>query len=201
MILDACQQLLNRNIAQSTAAKHHIVELEGKRLAIEIEGLSVRLVLLVERGSIVLSVDEDSPASVTLKAAPLDLLSLAGPEALGRLKATRAELNGEIHVAEEFAELLRLAAPDLEEELSHWIGDIAAHEIGRAARGFARWSLGAGHAVETDVAEYLQEESGALPAPMQARRFYSDVDRLRDDVERAAQRVDRLVGAVAVEQP
>ena len=114
---------------------------------------------------------------------------------------TRAELNGEIHVAEEFGELLRLARPDLEEELSHWIGDIAAHEIGRAARGIARWSLRAGHAVETDVAEYLQEESRALPAPIQARRFYSDVDRLRDDVDRAAQRVDRLVGAIAVDQP
>jgi ubiquinone biosynthesis protein UbiJ len=43
-----------------------------------------------------------------------------------------------------------------------------------------------------NTAEYLQEESRALPAALEAQAFYDDVDRLRDGVERAAARLARL---------
>jgi ubiquinone biosynthesis protein UbiJ len=43
-----------------------------------------------------------------------------------------------------------------------------------------------------NAAEYLQEESRAVPAALEAEAFYSDVERLRDDVERAEARLVRL---------
>ena len=46
--------------------------------------------------------------------------------------------------------------------------------------------------VRMNTAEYLQEESRALPAPLEAQGFYSDVERLRDDVERLAARLALL---------
>ena len=47
-------------------------------------------------------------------------------------------------------------------------------------------------ALRMNTAEFLQEESRVLPAPLEAQAFYSDVERLRDDVERAAARLARL---------
>ena len=43
-----------------------------------------------------------------------------------------------------------------------------------------------------NTAEFLQEESRAMPAALEADAFYSDVERLRDDVERTAARLARL---------
>jgi ubiquinone biosynthesis accessory factor UbiJ len=41
-------------------------------------------------------------------------------------------------------------------------------------------------------AEYRQVESRSVPAQLEAQAFYSDVERLRDDVERLAARLARL---------
>jgi ubiquinone biosynthesis protein UbiJ len=59
-------------------------------------------------------------------------------------------------------------------------------------RGMGSWLVRAGDALRMNTAEYLQEESRAMPAPLEAHAFYDDVERLRDDVERAAARLARL---------
>ena len=115
-----------------------------------------------------------------------------GTDGVGGVKRTRAELRGDLHTAEQFALLLRLARPDLEGELARWIGDVPAHAVGEAARGVRTWLGQAVAALRMNTAEYLQEESRALPAALEAQAFYGDVERLRDDVERAAARVERL---------
>jgi ubiquinone biosynthesis protein UbiJ len=89
---------------------------------------------------------------------------------------------------------LKLARPDLEDELSKWVGDLPAHALGVAARGAGTWLKRAAAALRMNAAEYLQEESRAMPAPLEAEAFFADVEKLRDDVERAAARLDRLTG-------
>jgi len=88
--------------------------------------------------------------------------------------------------------LMKLARPDLEGEVARWIGDIPAHALGEAVRGAGAWAKRAAEALYLNTAEYLQEESRALPGALEAQAFYSDVERLRDDVERAAARLARL---------
>jgi len=101
-------------------------------------------------------------------------------------------LSGDLDVAERYARMLKLARPDLEEEVARWVGDVPAHALGLVARGVGAWLARAGGALRMNTAEFLQEESRALPAPLEAQGFYSDVERLRDDVERLAARLARL---------
>jgi ubiquinone biosynthesis protein UbiJ len=193
LILDTCQRLLNRHVAESTAAMRRIAALEGRSFAIEVGGLDLRIVMQVREGQVVLRADRDAPAEATIEGTPLDLLGLVGSDSLRRLRSTRAALRGDVQVAEAFAEMLRCARPELEGELAGWVGDIAAHRAGEFARSLLAWGARAGQALEMDVAEYLQEESAALPGAARVRSFYVDVERLRDDVERSAQRLERLV--------
>jgi ubiquinone biosynthesis protein UbiJ len=72
------------------------------------------------------------------------------------------------------------------------MGDLPAHALGRAAQAAAAWLKRAAGALRMNTAEYLQEESRVLPAPLEAQAYYDDVERLRDDVERAAVRLARL---------
>ena len=182
---------LNRCVGESTAARELLARLDGTSFAVHVEGLGVTGVLHAEGERLRLDSDATA-ATATLRAAPLDLLRLLRADGISGVKRTQADLSGDLEVAERYARLLKLARPDLEEEAAKWLGDVPAHALGSAVRGFGAWLGRAGAALRMNTAEYLQEESRAMPAPLEAQAFYADVERLRDDVERAAARLALL---------
>jgi len=190
------ERTLNREIAESTPARDLVADLDGESFAIDVRGLGVSCVLRATDGR--LSVEARwqaaSPpaASATLSASPIDLLRLARSADLSTLRGTGAEIAGSPEIAERFAKLLKLARPDLEEHVARWLGDVPAHALGDAVRAAGTWLERAAGALRANTAEFLQEESRALPAALEAQAFYADVERLRDDVERAAARLARL---------
>jgi ubiquinone biosynthesis protein UbiJ len=189
--LNLIEAELNRCVGESTAARELLARLRGTSFAVHVEGLGVTAVLHADGERLTLDSDA-SAATATLRATPLDLLRLLRADGVSGVKRTRADLKGDLEVAERYARMLKLARPDLEEEIAKWIGDVPAHVLGEAVRGVGAWLERAGAALRMNTAEYLQEESRAVPAPLEAQAFYSDVDRLRDDVERAAARLARL---------
>jgi ubiquinone biosynthesis protein UbiJ len=191
-LLATVERLLNRHIAESTAATRRLAALEGRSFAVTVVGPDIRIVLGVRDGHVDVRASADEPADATLCGTPLALLGLLEKTSLSRLSTHRVELAGNIHVAEEFAEMLRYARPDLEGELAGWIGDVAAHEVGARLRSFSAWATRTHRSLEADLADYVQHERAILPAALEARAFYSDVERLRDDVERAEQRLEKL---------
>jgi len=207
------ERALNQEIAESTAATDLLAELDGESFAIDVRGLGVRCVLRAagERVAVepsltpparradaaagaaaAASAAPASTASATLSASPFDLLRLARASDVATLRGTGAQITGSPEVAERFARLLRLARPDLEEHAARWIGDVPAHALGEFARGAGAWLERAAQALRANTAEFLQEESRALPAALEAQAFYADVEKLRDDVERAAARLARV---------
>lgn len=194
-LLTRCERLINRLIAESTAAQRTARGLEGRSMAVEIVGLELTIHATVADAALRLSADAGKPADVRLRAMPLELARLARADA-DELKTSRVALDGDVHVAEAFAELARFAQPDIEDELSRWVGDIAAHELTEGGRALSAFAARAGRALELDTAEYLQEEHRLLPGPLEVGAFCADVDRLRDDVERAEARLERLTAVI-----
>jgi ubiquinone biosynthesis protein UbiJ len=191
-LLATVERLLNRHIAESTAATRRLATLEGRSFAVTVVGPDIRFVLGVAEGRVSVRASADEPADATLRGTPFALLGLLEKTSLSRLRTQSVELAGDIHVAEEFAQMLRYARPDLEGELAGWIGDIAAHEVGAAVRHFRAWAARSRRALATDLADYVQHERAILPAAVEARAFYADVERLRDDVERAERRLEQI---------
>lgn len=190
-LLAFAERELNRRIAESTAATVLLERLNGTSFAVQVEGLGITVALHADGEQ--LRVDSAATnATVRLRAAPFDLVKLFAAEGVAGVKRTRASFDGDLQVAERYAELLRLARPDLEDEAARWIGSIPAHALGEAVRGLGGWLARAAGALRQNTAEFLQEESRALPAPLEVQAFYADVERLRDDVERAAVRLARL---------
>jgi len=190
-LLAFAERELNRLVGESTAAADLLERLQGSSFAVHVEGLGVTAVLHADGER--LRIDADAvAATATLRATPIDLLRLMSAEGVTDVKRTRATLSGDLEIAERFSQLLKLARPDLEGEVARWIGDVPAHALGEAVRGAGAWFKRAAEALRLNSAEYLQEESRALPGALEAQAFYSDVERLRDDVERAAARLARL---------
>jgi ubiquinone biosynthesis protein UbiJ len=189
--LNLIESELNRCIGESTAARELLARLNGTSFAVHVEGVGLTAVLRAEGERLRLESDATG-ATATLRATPFDLLRLLRAEGVSGVKRTRADISGDLEVAERYARMLKLARPDLEGEVAKWLGDVPAHALGEALRGMGAWLARAGAALRMNTAEYLQEESRAVPAPLEAQAFYADVERLRDDVERAAARLARL---------
>lgn len=184
--------MLNEQIAASRAASERLAELEGKRFAVVIRGSDLRFVVTAVGGGLQIAHSIDAPCDVELSAGAFELLRLARSASLVDLKSVDATLNGDVRVAEGFADVMRLAIPEPEAVLADWIGDMSAHALGQAARAMAEWSARAERAFEQNLSEYLQEENPTLVPPLLARSFGAEVDRIRDDVARAERRVEIL---------
>ena len=203
------ESVLNRCIGESSRAGELLESLDGRSLAIVVRGLGFRLRLQSLKTRLAVSVEsassgaaatatandsaaDSSSATATVEGTPPVLLGLLGNAEAEGFRESGAELSGDAQTAEAFAELLRHARPDLEEELSRLIGDIAAHEVARAAWRTDDWARQAGSALTMNTSEFLQEEARQLPPRVEVNAFGRDVECLRDDVERAAQRLARL---------
>jgi len=192
MRLAPFESLLNRNIAASAAARAICRRLDGKVLAINIEGLPLRFHVRAHGEDLELDTSASGDAHATLSGTPLSFLRLAGAQPEAALRAGTVHIEGDAEVAQAFSDLLKHARPDLEEELSRVVGDVAAHQIGNAARSVLEFGRRARSTFAQNVAEYLQEEAREVPSRTEAEEFIVGVDRLRDDVERLEARLRLL---------
>ena len=196
----ALESLLNHHISEATAARDQLLGLAGRSLAVHIVGTG--LILRLDAGEQQLRIGvmgEDVGETVTasISATPLTLLRLLRSSTVTNFRASGAELAGDTETAEVFAELLRLTRPELEEELSHLIGDVAAHGVSQSVQRLIGWGERSVDALSMNTSEFLQEEIRQLPPRLEVERFNREVERLREDADRAAQRVDRLLGAIS----
>jgi len=102
------------------------------------------------------------------------------------------KIEGDMHTGRQFQELFDKLDIDLEEKLSHFTGDIIAHQIGRFFRAGQSWGKDSIETFRLNAAEFLQEETRDLPAGPEADIFYAQVNELRTDFDRLQSRVERL---------
>jgi len=192
MRLQPFEAVLNRNIAASATARQLCRQLDGKVLALHVTGTPVSLFLRGAGERMEVDTANTGVATATLSGTPLSLLRLAGARADAALRGGNVHIEGNAEVAQTFSELLKHTRPDLEEELSRVIGDVAAHQAGNMARSALAFGRRAADTFAQNVAEFLQEESRDLPTRTEADEFLSGVDKLRDDVDRVAARIKLL---------
>lgn len=192
MILDQLVALLNRNVAMSTRAQELAARLEGRSLALRVEGLPLSFTASIRSGQVALATGTEAPADATVSGTPITLLSLVAAEARTRLSSTPVTVAGDAEVAEGFQDLLRAARPEFEEELSRHIGDVAAHQVGNLVRSAADWGRKTASTFAANVGEYLQEEGRDLVTRTEMDEFLHDVDELREAADRLEARVSQL---------
>lgn len=192
--LAAAEAMLNRNIAASSHASMLARRLSGATLQVDVDGIT-RVRALIHADRLNLLVGDDSPADAVISGSPPALMSLlrtasSGPPTQSRSNAARIRGNAEI--ANLYKELFSVARPDLEEELSRWIGDLPARHVARVAQDVATWLKRTRRIAAENLTEYWQEESRDLPSRTEADEFLNGVDRLREAADRLEARINRL---------
>jgi ubiquinone biosynthesis protein UbiJ len=194
-LLAPFESLVNRNIAASTPAREILKSLAGRAFAIEVGtplgGRLVRLRLLAGESGLSVASNEE-PADATVSGTPLALASLLADRTPGRIRAAGVTIGGDAEIAQSFEKLLGYARPDLEEELARLAGDVPAHYVASAARGALEFARRARDSFARNVGEYLTEESRDLLPAAELEVFLGDVDRIREDVDRAESRLAQI---------
>jgi ubiquinone biosynthesis protein UbiJ len=183
-LLGPLQRLLNRNIAASARARALLAELAGRSLELRFAATPVRIRLVAATDTLTVTPAGEEKADAAIEGTPLSFLRLASDDAAKSIRAGGMDVTGDAEIAEGFRRLLDAARPDLEEELSRFTGDAAAHYAARFAREAADFGRRARDILARNLSEYLTEESRDAPVRLEAEEFIDGVDRLREAVDR-----------------
>lgn len=191
--------MMNRRIQATTPARKLCAELDGRVFAVRVRDTGLAAYFVVESSQMLLATGVDAEPDVILCGSLLALAGLPGEDGEKLIRDGSVELSGDAVLAQQFRKLLRYGRPDLEEELSHLVGDAAAHNIGNLARGLEGWVRGAGETLSKNVSEYLQEERRTLPGRVEVEAFGEKVVALRDDVARFEARLRNVAANIPQE--
>lgn len=183
--------VLNKNIRATTPARDLCQKLDGTVVAVRVRNTSLATWFIVHNDCLELTTECDAEPDVIITGSLMTLARMAGEAGVGALRDGSLELTGDAHLADDFQQLLDYAKPDIEEELSGVVGDVAAHRLGEFARGVSSWTRSASSTMGANIREYLQEESRDAPSRYEVDRFASNVNTLRDDVDRLEARINR----------
>lgn len=168
-------------------------ELDGKCIAVHLarEGRDVEFFLFPSASGFRIRATPDGVPDVTIRGdVPVFARLVFGGN--GAARAGELQISGDIELGQYFQRLLRQIDLDWEEQAARVVGDVAAHQLGRAVRGLRTWARQSRGYLEQDAREYLVEESRLLPRRESVEQFLRAVDTLRADADRLEKRLDQL---------
>ncbi len=101
-------------------------------------------------------------------------------------------IDGNADLAGTAQDLFRNLRWDVEEDLSHVIGDALAHRVVEQGKRVTGWGREASERLAQNFAEYWTEEQPLLARLSDLHQFLADVERLRQDLARIQKRIEAL---------
>jgi ubiquinone biosynthesis protein UbiJ len=176
--------VLNRMLAREQWARERLAPFAGR--VARFEAPPFALAFRIDEGGVFADSERAEPAvtvGADLAALPL---ALGDPQAMMR----NVSLKGDADFAQALAFVLQNLRPEPEEELSRFVGDVAAQRIVGFLRSSAsHWRELAERMLENS-AHYLVTENPMIVGRDEVSEFNAEVARLRDDVARLEKRVE-----------
>jgi ubiquinone biosynthesis accessory factor UbiJ len=179
---------INRVLRLDPETLRRLGELEGKVICLDLGADAVTLYVEPSSQGLRIRRDSERAADVTLRGS----IPIFARLARTGIAAGELQISGDIDLGSRFKRVLEGIDLDWEEPLARVVGDVAAHQIGRAARAARSWGEDAARTLAKDTAEYFQEESRLLAPRMRVEEFLQAVDKLRADTDRLQKRIEQL---------
>ena len=200
MIVEILETAGNRLLRFDPDSAAKLAGLEGKIFKLEIQVLDRVLYFLPGGEGLRIREDWEGRVDITLKGSPLGFVQYFLRQKNSDNRAfvdRRLIIEGDVELAQDFQRILAGMDIDFEELLSHYMGDVAAHQVGRGLRSFRGWLRDASESLRLDAREYMVEELRLLAPEWRVTSFVDDTDVLRADVERLEKRVQRLTARLS----
>ncbi len=193
LLIVALETALNKYLSLDTDASYFLEPLAGKVIAVTVQPFAETIYLCPSNDVIQILDEYPSHPDTTLSGSifALGLMSFSSTP-MRSIFSGEVKIEGDMHTGRKFQELFANLDIDLEEQLSHFTGDIIAHKVGQFFRAGQNWSHESIESFQLNLSEFLQEETRDLPAKAECDIFYRQIDELRTDFDRLQSRVKRL---------
>ena len=193
LLIGALEATLKQYLALDQDSGYFLTPLAGKVIAVTILPFNETVYLCPTTESIQCLDQFPEPADTRLTGSiwALGLMGLSSTP-MRSVFSGEVKIEGDMHTGRKFQELFAKLDIDLEEKLSHYTGDIIAHQVARFFRAGQSWSKESLETFRLNAAEFLQDETRDLPSAPEADIYYAQVDELRTDFDRLQSRIERL---------
>ncbi|UAA38722.1 SCP2 sterol-binding domain-containing protein [Paraneptunicella aestuarii] len=197
----AIETAFNKLIALDEQSAQRLVPLNGKHLKVTVKefpwplifAFSSHIDVLTDGGGESPNTAPDCHIKLSLDT----LKELQDSSQITRLiQEKRLELDGDIHVAQHFSVLVKDLDIDWEEQLSRYVGDVAAHQIWSTANSIKSHLSSRLQQLGNMVREGAIEEKQLAPHPIAMEGFIQDVSQLRSDVGKLEARIASLTNKI-----
>lgn len=190
--LSALEKLINASLKYDPATCKRMAALEGKIIAVKTSTPKLSIYVLPQPQGLTLLSQFDGEVDTRIEGPASELAKQMSASTRGQMIGGKLKIQGDNQLAQEIQAIAQDLEIDWEEPLSKYVGDIAAHEIGRGTRQLVRWFKRAGDTLKRDLSEYLNYESQITVPDFCVADFIEQVDQLRFDVDRIEARIQRL---------
>ena len=187
MLKPIATRILQHIINQNNWSREHLIPFAGKVLQFDFVLIKPSLIIL-EDGSLSFAGETVGADAVIHLPPSLTLRLLANDDAA----KMQIKIDGDTHLATQVSKVLQKLRWDIEDDMSHLVGDIAASKISKSSRKVLQTVKKQSIDITEMVSEYWQEEIKILAKKHQVERFITDVDVLRSDTARFEKRLQKL---------
>ena len=183
---------LNTFVNDDPALVRRLSRLKGQIIQVNLKELNKTLTFVFSQQIDVLSEYEGQPdcyLSLNLSVLP-ELREQSNITKL--IKQDKLILEGDIQLAQKFAQLMTDCKPDLEEWLSRVTGDVVAHTLVQGVKNVGGFVAKQASKHQSHVAQVLTEEWKIAPAPLEVAHLCDQVD----DVKSSAARLEAKLNAL-----
>ncbi|ENC6730621.1 ubiquinone biosynthesis accessory factor UbiJ [Vibrio navarrensis] len=193
LITAAIETTLNVLFKDNPDLQRRLLRLKGQVIQIHLKELNQTLTFVFSQQIDVLADYEGQPdcyLSLNLSVLP-QLREQANITRL--IKQDQLVLDGDIQLAQKFAQLMTDAKPDVEEWLSRITGDVVAHSAVQGARNVGEFLRAQAKKHQNHLGQVLTEEWRVAPGPLEVAHFCDQVDDLQSATAQLEARLTRLL--------
>ena len=187
MLKPIATRILQHIINQNNWSREHLIPFAGKVLQFDFVLIKPSLIIL-EDGSLSFA-GETIGADAVIHLPPSLTLRLLANDNAAKMQI---KIDGDTHLATQVSKVLQKLRWDIEDDMSHLVGDIAASKISKSSHKVLQTVKKQNIDITEMVIEYWQEEIKILAKKHQVERFITDVDVLRSDTARFEKRLQKL---------
>ncbi|MHA2939883.1 ubiquinone biosynthesis accessory factor UbiJ [Vibrio sp. RC27] len=196
LITASIEVVLNRLIQDDPALGRQLARMKGKVIQLHLKELSMTLTFVFSQQIDVLADyegDLDCYLSLSLATFP-QLKEQANITQL--IKQDKLILEGDMQLAQKFAQLMSDSKPDLEEWLSRLTGDVVSHTLCRGVKSVNATLKSSMKKHQSHLAQAITEEWRIAPAPLEIAHFCDQVDDVASQFARIESRFRTITDKV-----
>jgi len=201
LLINAFESALNKYLSLDEDIDLFLQPLTGKVIAVTLLPFNETIYLCptTQRIQIIDQYAETPDTKLTGSLPAFGLMGLSSTPARSFFSG-EVTIEGDLNLGRHFQELFAKLDIDLEEQLSHYTGDIIAHKVGNLFRSLNDWQQDSVNTLKLNVTEFLQDETQDVPPAPEVNIFTQQVDQLKEDFDRLEARVTRLNDTLKAKQ-